>query len=217
MCTRTNPATAKSAKAIVRSYLALSPLLIGAGETVAAVNHSAAAQDIKTIQITKDQIGSLPTNFALFRTGKGGIGQWAVVHDPTALAGAALEQSSSDEAENRFPIAIYEPISLKNVELRARLKIVSGSMRNAGIIVCFVDPKNYYVVSASALEGRVDPFRVLGGKLARIAGTEADIVRDHWYRLAVLVDGDQFTVSLDNVPLFTAWDRTFLVNGGAGL
>jgi hypothetical protein len=114
-------------------------------------------------------------------------------------------------------VAIYEQVSLKNIEFRARFKILSGSMRNAGIIVRFIDPNNYYIASASALEGRVDLFRMVGGKLTRIAGTEADVIRDHWHLLAVLANGQQFTVSMENVPLFTASDRTFLVNGRVGL
>jgi hypothetical protein len=193
-------------------------LLIGIGLSTGTRVEGAAAQDVATrIKIEKSEIGSPPVNFELLRTGKGTSGQWTIVRDPTAITGAALEQSSADETENRYPVAIYEQLSLKNVEFRARFKIMSGSMRNAGIIVRFIDPNNYYVVSASALEGRVDLFRMVGGKLTRIAGTEADVIRDHWHLLAVLANGQQFEVSMDNVPLFTTWDRTFLADGRMGL
>jgi hypothetical protein len=179
---------------------------------------AAAAQCVTTrIKIEKSEIGLPPVNFELLRTGKGTSGQWTIVRDPTALSGAALEQSSADETEDRYPVAIYGQLSLKNVEFRARFKIMSGSMRNAGIIVRFIDPNNYYVVSASALEGRVDLFRMVGGKPARIAGTEADVIRDHWHLIAVRADGQQFTVSMDNISLFAAPDRTFLVDGRMGL
>jgi hypothetical protein len=193
-------------------------LLIGIGLAIGTRVDGAAAQGVTTrIKIEKSGIGLPPVDFELLQAGKGSSGQWTIVRDPTAITGAALEQSSADETENRYPVAIYEQLSLKNIEFRARFKIMSGSMRNAGIIVRFIDPNNYYVVSSSALEGRVDLFRMVGGKLARIAGTEADVIRDHWHLLAVLADGQQFTVSMDNVPLFTAPDGTFLVDGRIGL
>jgi len=73
------------------------------------------------------------------------------------------------------------------------------------------------VVSASALEERVDLFRVLAGKMERIGGTEADVVLNHWQMLGLVAQGDQFTVSLDNKWLFTVWDRTFSTDGRIGL
>jgi hypothetical protein len=35
--------------------------------------------------------------------------------------------------------------------------------------------------------------------------------------IGVLAKGDKFTVSLDDAPLFTMWDRTFLRDGRIGL
>jgi hypothetical protein len=212
------PNSSSAGRASLSLYIFASALLMGMSVSIGTPAIGAGVQDVTTtISISKSEIGLAPVNFELLRTGKGDMGQWTIVRDPTAKAGAALEQSSTDETEYRFPIALYEPLSLKNIELRARFKIISGSMHNAGIIVRFIDPENYYVVSASALEGRVDLFRMVGGKLARIAGTEAEVIRDHWYLLRVAADGDQFAVSLDSVPLFTAWDSTFLKDGRAGL
>jgi hypothetical protein len=73
------------------------------------------------------------------------------------------------------------------------------------------------VVSASALEERIDLFRVLAGKMERIGGTEAEVALNHWHKLGLVAQGDQFTVSLDNKWLFTVWDRTFLTDGRIGL
>jgi hypothetical protein len=181
-----------------------SALLIGIGLAIGTRVDGAAAQGVTTrIKIEKSEIGLPPVNFELLRTGKGTSGQWTIVRDPTALAGAALEQSSADETENRYPVAIYKQLSLKNIEFRARFKIISGSMRNAGIILRFIDPNNYYVVSASALEGRIDLFRMVGGKLARIAGTEADAIRDNWHLLAVLADGQRRFSTRKNLEFST--------------
>jgi hypothetical protein len=43
-------------------------------------------------------------------------------------------------------------------------------MQTAGIVFRFVDPENYYVINASALEQRVDLFRVVDGRIKRIGG-----------------------------------------------
>ena len=139
------------------------------------------------------------------------------MRDRNASAGAAIEQSSRDATENRYPLAIYQPVSLKNFEVSASIKMISGTTWTAGIAVRLVDVGNYYAVAANALEGRVDLYRFSGGKRERIAGTEADVARDHWQTLRVIVEGDNMTVSLDEQRLFKAWDRVFLKNGHVAL
>jgi len=150
-------------------------------------------------------------------TGGGQPGQWSVVRDVTAIDGVAIEQSNTDPTENRFPLAIYKPLFLKNFAASIHLKLIKGTMQTAGIAFRFVNADNYYVVSASALEERIDLFRVLGGKMERIGGTEADVALNHWHKFGVVAEADQFTVSLDNAWLFTVWDRTFLTDGRVGL
>jgi hypothetical protein len=43
------------------------------------------------------------------------------------------------------------------------------------------------------------------------------VVLNHWQTLKLIANGDRFEVWLDDVPLFTAWDRTFLTDGNIGL
>jgi hypothetical protein len=163
------------------------------------------------------RIGVPPEEFDFGITGRGQPGKWSAVRDVTAIHGVAIEQSNTDPTENRFPLAIYRRLSLKNLEASARLRLIKGTMQTAGIAFRFVNADNYYVVSASALEERVDLFRVLAGKMEWIEGTEADVVLNHWQMLGLVAQGDQFTVSLDNKWLFTVWDRTFLTDGRIGL
>ena len=177
-----------------------------------------AAQNARTkIDFVQNGIGVPPADFEFWRGGSGSPGDWAVVRDHTASAGAAIEQSSRDATENRYPLAIYKPVSLKNVEVSASIKMISGTTWTAGIAVRLIDAGNYYAVAANALEGRVDLYRFSGGKRERIAGTEADIARDHWQTLRVIIEGDHMTVSLDEQLLFKAWDRLFLKEGHVAL
>ena len=192
---------------------AISAAVLAAWMVVPAV----AVDGKASIDLGENRIGVPPEDFDFEITGQGQPGQWTVVRDVTAIDGAAIEQSSTDPTENRFPLAIYRRLSLKNLEASARLRLIKGTMQTAGIAFRFVNADNYYVVSASALEERVDLFRVLAGKMERIGGTEADVVLNHWQMLGLVAQGDQFTVSLDNKWLFTVWDRTFSTDGRIGL
>ncbi len=191
---------------------------VSAAMLAACVVAPAFAVDGKaSIGIGENTIGVPPDDFDFGITGQGQPGQWTVVRDVTAIHGVAIEQSNTDPTENRFPLAIYKPLSLKNLAASIRLRLINGTMQTAGIAFRFVNADNYYVVSASALEGRVDLFRILGGKKERIGGTEADVALNHWETLGLVAEGDQFTVSLDNKWLFTVWDRTFSTDGRIGL
>jgi hypothetical protein len=191
---------------------------VGAAVLVAGTaTHGWSAGASTKIDITENEVGAPPADFEFLRTGEGELGRWTTVRDPTAAEGIAIEHVSMDQHENRYPLAIYSPLSSKNVEISVRFKIIKGAMRTAGIAARFQDIDNYYVVSASALEERVDLFRVLNGKLERIWGTDADVGPYHWHILGLVADHDQLTVSLDKKWLFTARDRTFLADGQIGL
>ena len=177
----------------------------------------AAADATDRIDFTQNDMGVPPADFDFWRTGRGPVGDWAVVRDTTASTGAVIEQSSRDATENRYPLAIYKSASLKNVEVSASFKVISGAAQSAGLAVRLTDAGNYYAVAANALEGRVDLYRFKDGQRERIAGTEADVVRDHWQSLRVVVEGDHVTVSLDEQLLFRAWDRAFLNDGHVAL
>ena len=185
--------------------------------TACAVAPAFAVDARVSVDLGEHRIGAPPEDFDFVVTGPGQPGQWTVVRDITATDGVAIEQSSMDVAENRFPLAIYAPLSPKDFEVSVRFKILNGAMQSAGIAARFVDADNYYVVSASALEERVDLFRVMNGKMERIWGTDADVTRYHWHKLGLVAQHDQFTVSLDDNWLFTAQDRTFLADGRIGL
>ena len=169
------------------------------------------------IDFGENRIGLSPEKFDFAITGQGQPGRWTVVRDMTGFDGVAVEQSSDDPTENRFSLAIYKGVSLRNVAASVRLKVIKGTMQTAGIAFRFVDSANYYVINASALEQRVDLFRVVDGRIKRIGGTDANVVLNSWHKLGVIAADDQFTISFDNGSLFTVFDRTFLNHGHVGL
>jgi hypothetical protein len=170
-----------------------------------------------TLDGTKSEIGMPPPDFDFLQTGEGEPGRWTVVRDATAVDGSAMEHVSTDQHENRFSLAIYAPVSAKDFKVSVRFRIMKGTMQAAGIAARFLDVDSYYLVSASALEERLDLFRIVNGKKERIWGTDADVVRDRWQLLELQAIGDEFTVSLDRNWLFTARDSTWPGEGQIGL
>src|SRR5689334_16719284 len=125
-------------------------------------NFSGVAQMNKAVvAIEKMPVGSAPSEFDFGRTGQGTESKWAVIEDASADVGRAIEQTSTDRTDYRFPLAIYRPIVAKNVDVALRFKAVGGRVdRAGGIAVRLVDADNYYVLRANALEDNVRFYRV---------------------------------------------------------
>ncbi len=80
------------------------------------------------IAIDRMMPGSPPAGFTFARTGRGGEGKWTVVEDPTASVGRAIEQSSTDRTDYRFPLAIQDSLSAANLDVELRFKAVGGEI-----------------------------------------------------------------------------------------
>jgi hypothetical protein len=164
------------------------------------------------------KVGSAPAGFTFARTGQGAEGSWTVVDDPTAAERRAIEQTSADCTDMRFPLAILDSLSALNLDVAVRFKTMSGSIDQAGgIAVRIDDPDNYYVARANALEHNVRFYRVLMGRREQLAGADLKVAPNEWHRIGLRAEGTRFTVSFDGKILFTAADDTFREAGGVGL
>ena len=166
-------------------------------------------------QMTK---ASPPPGFTFARTGRGGEGAWTVTADTTAAGGRAIEQTSTDRTDYRFPLAIHESLSASNLNAEIRFKAVAGKIDQAGgIAVRLATPGDYYVVRANALEDNVRFYRVVKGKREQLAGANAKMAANQWHTLALKAEGDRFTVSFDGNTLLSAQDRTYSDAGKVAL
>jgi hypothetical protein len=162
--------------------------------------------------------GSPPAGFSFARTGRGKEGEWIVTTDRTAAGGQAIEQTSTDRADYRFPLAIHESLSAANVDVEIRVKAVAGKTdQAAGIAVRLTDADNYYVARANALEDNVRFYRVVDGRREQLDGVNLKVTPNEWHRLGLRAEGNRFTVCYDGKPLFTATDATFAEAGGVAL
>ncbi|WP_244524994.1 MULTISPECIES: hypothetical protein [Bradyrhizobium] len=170
------------------------------------------------IAIDRMTLGSPPAGFSFARTGRGKEGEWSVTADRTAAAGHAIEQTSTDRTDYRFPLAIHESLSAANVDVEIRFKAVAGKTdQAAGIAVRLMNADNYYVARANALEDNVRFYRVVDGRREQLEGVNLKVTANEWHRLGLRAEGKRFTVSYDGKPLFTAADATFAEAGGIAL
>ncbi len=172
-----------------------------------------------SIDLSRYPVGPLPPDFLTsWRTGKGAIGDWRVVEDPSASQGKAIAQLSADPTDYRFPLAVYEPLPAQDVEASVRFKAISGKGdRAGGLAVRLTDADNYYVVRANALEDNVRLYRVVKGDRQQMASASVKVSSGVWHTLALRAEGDRLSASFDGKPLLTHSDRTFTGLGKVAL
>ena len=160
-------------------------------------------------------------------THTGGAPKWEVLADATAPSKPhVLAQTSSDRTAGRFPLAIYDRMSLQDGEVAVKFKTVAGSVdQAAGIVWRFRDPDNYYIVRANALEDNLVLYKVEGGKRTdlplkdkgRTYGMKDKVPSGQWSTLRVLAQGNLFEVYNNGKKLYEVEDSTFTEAGKVGL
>lgn len=162
------------------------------------------------IPIEKMAVGVAPADFEFARTGQGAIGQWLVVEDASAASKRSIEQSNTDRTDYRFPLAIYQPTTARNVEVSLRFKPVAGKVdQAAGIAVRLTSPDDYYLVRANALEDNVRFYRIVKGRRQQLATGNVKVASGVWHTLGIKAEGDRFTVTFDGKQLHSTADKTF--------
>jgi hypothetical protein len=166
-----------------------------------------------------DAPGRLPAHFQAARTGQGPEGAWIVREDPTAPSKPnVVAQTSEDKTDYRFPILVADSPSLRDLELRGKIKAVSGRVdRAAGLVFRLKDKDNYYIVRANALEDNFRLYHVFEGRRRQFAGANLKITSGEWHEIKVECVGNKFICYYDGVKKIEASDDTFKEAGKIGL
>jgi hypothetical protein len=177
-----------------------------------------AAARADMINLASAPVGGAPPGFAFARTGSGGPGKWAVVADDAAEGGRAIEQASTEKTDYRFPLAIYQPVVARNVEVSLRFKPVAGAVdRAGGIAVRVADANNYYVVRANALEDNVRFYHVIRGRRTELKSASPKVSANEWHTLSLKAEGDRFTITFNGKQLYTVADKAIAQAGRVAL
>lgn len=182
----------------------------------------------QTINFDKDQPASVPAGWTVAMTHEGGPPRWETVGDSTApSAPNVLAQTSTDDTNGRYPLAISPAAPFKDGRVSVMFKTVCGKRdQAAGIVWRYRDPDNYYIVRANALENNVVLYKLEGGKRTAIApigtppetyGVEHPVPAAQWHRLEAAFEGQTFRVSFNGRLIMEVEDTTFTEAGRTGL
>jgi hypothetical protein len=209
-----------------RSAVMVLPLLAAAGppaqaqQGAAANGRGVAPRGLaQRLDFEDAAIGGPPPGFSVAWTGGGPPVRWAVLEDPSSPAGPrVLAETTRDRTGGRFSLAVLDNVTARDVAVSVRFRPVSGTVdQAAGLMVRVRDPRNYYIARANALENNVRLYHVVDGRRTQLAGVDLQVPRDRWQTLALRVEGDRLTVSLEGRELFTSRDPTFAAPGRVGL
>ena len=179
----------------------------------------AQATGAKVWDFQSDALNGPPAGFSFGRTGQGREGRWVVVDDTTAPSrDQVLAQLDQDKADYRFPIAVADAPSLKDLRLEVHCKPVSGKIDQAcGILFRYRDPDNYYVARANALEDNVNLYQVVRGRRRQVKGWSGKVATSTWHALAIEARGDRLQVFWEGKPIIDAKDDTLRDAGKVGI
>ncbi len=180
-----------------------------------------------TYTFDSDTAGQMPAKFHAGLTGQGAKGAWEVKGDFTAPSQPnVLAQTSADNTNYRFPLAIADEGSFRDLDLSVRFKPISGRVdQAAGLVWRLKDANNYYIVRANALENNVVLYKVQNGKRTdlplkgegRTYGKKTDVLSGQWSELRVVGTGELFEVFVNGQKLYEVEDDSFPEAGKVGL
>lgn len=184
-----------------------------------AMSNAAAQSGKRTWSFDQDSVGGLPQGFVSALTGQGSAGQWGVMKDDSAPSPPnVLAQTSTDSTDNRFPLAIADDTSYRDLTLSVKFKTISGKVdQGAGLVFRLKDKDNYYVVRANALEDNYRLYHVVQGRRVQFAGANFKVPSNAWHEMKVEARGNEVKCYYDGQLKITAKDDTFKDAGKIGL
>lgn len=166
-----------------------------------------------------DGADAAPAGFRFARTGSGAPGGWVVRAEADAPSKPnVLAQLDADTTDFRFPVAVADEPSLRDMRLSVRCKMVSGKVDQAcGLVFRYQDENNYYVTRANTLENNVRLYHVKDGRRQQIASATGTVAAGAWHDYRVEVRGDHIEVFWDGAKLLDHRDSTFPGAGKVGV
>jgi hypothetical protein len=195
-------------------------MLVAVMVTICTAAHAEDAGAAKRVwNFDADTVDAPPAGFVFGRTGSGRPGRWIVRSEAAAPSGAnVLAQVDTDDTDYRFPVAVVDDSSLRDLHLSVKCKPVSGKVDQAcGLVFRYRDENNYYLTRANALEDNVNLYYVKDGRRTQIAGWRGKVTSGSWHELAIEATGDHLEVYWEGTRIIDAQDKTFADAGRIGV
>jgi hypothetical protein len=171
-------------------------------------------ENVTIIDFTTYAVGKLPDGFSTAVTDGGQPGKWEIVD---ANGTRVLAQTNTDETDGRFPLCVYDTVSIKNVEVSTDFMAVAGKVdQAAGLVARYKDKDNYYITRANALEDNVRLYKVESGKRKQIGEATLKVTSGTWHSLKLEIEGTRLKVFCDEKSIIDVNDDTFQDAGKVG-
>jgi hypothetical protein len=170
-----------------------------------------------TIDFEHDEVGKAPKGFSFALTGRGRPGVWVVKKDDAAH-GNVLAQTDADTTDYRFPMAVYDGLTARDVDLTVQFKAISGKGdQGAGLVWRYRDQNNYYITRCNALEDNCTIYHVVNGRRQAFSNQNVKVASGVWHDLRLEATGDHFVVTYDGRKVLDVKDGTFKDAGKVGV
>jgi hypothetical protein len=171
------------------------------------------------LRFDADMPAKPPAGFSFGRTGQGRAGQWVVRTETDApSAPNVLAQIDADPTDYRFPVAVADGPSPRDLELSVKCKQLSGRVdQGCGLVLRFRDFDDYYLTRANALESSVCFYFVKGGRRQSITCWNGSVKSGLWHDYRVIARGDHFEIFWDGAKVIDRHDATFTEGGKVGV
>jgi hypothetical protein len=165
-------------------------------------------------------LGKMPPGWTAAMTNGGAAPKWEILKDGSAPTQPyVFAQVSNEPGGDRFPLAIFDGLMVRDSDISVRMKPVAGHADQAGgLVFRYRDNNNYYLARANAIDGSVALFKVEKGRRTALSpGVHHDIPLNAWSILKVSVRGRRFQVYVNHRRILQGFDDTFSNSGKVGL
>ncbi len=165
-----------------------------------------------------DPAGNLPAHWSNQKTGRGGLGKWEIVADPSAPSQPnVLAQISKDNPGYHFNLAVAEQTDFSDLEIELKFKAVDGQEdQGGGPVWRYQDADNYYICRANPLESNFRLYKVVEGNRKQLRSATVDIPTNVWHSIKVKNVGNHIQCWYDGKLYLDFTDDTFTA-GKVGL
>ncbi len=160
--------------------------------------------------------GLPPEGFLFRRTGKGGPARWTVREADRAPSPThVLAQVDADRAEPRFPLALFDNFSVRDVRVSTRCRVLGGrGERSCGVVAREKSEKAYYLARVSVRDANlclqvVDEGADKQPRRRDLACAPVPVPAGRWVSLALGVRRHRLEVFFGGKWVFGLDDRTY--------
>ncbi len=187
--------------------------------TVTATPTATATPQVKVWNFDQDKAGQPASDWQSV------VASWEVIPDTTAPSqpntyglpsGRTL--MSLIHLLNYYPMTVVkDPTEYSDFSLQASFKGAGGRFDcSGGLLFRYVDPQNFYLVSAGCPSDYFEFSRMYKGKLDLVKQQVVPTDRDLWYKIRVEAQGNHFTFYDNDKQVFDA-DDSKIAKGRIGL